>query len=200
MLFTIIVLSAMFPIIVNCMAGVKTVDPSLVRAGRIFGANEAQFYLKIIFPFTLPFIISGINQGISRGSSGCSSVSCSAAAGPDSATCWIARRPVRCADAVRLLLLLAVISVTLVQTLRWLERRVAPWRDFARLIYSTEALPHPTRVDDEAGNDCSHLLSPVRARNSLIACGCAHVRARRVNPPTPRPTPTRSTPRSTRRR
>ena len=30
------------------------------------------------------------------------------------------------------LLLLAVISVGLVQGMRWIERRAAPWRDFAR--------------------------------------------------------------------
>jgi len=36
MQLTIIVLSAVFPIMVNCMEGVKTVDPSLVRAGRVF--------------------------------------------------------------------------------------------------------------------------------------------------------------------
>jgi len=67
MQLTIIVLSAVFPIMVNCMEGVKTVDPSLVRAGRVFGTNEVQLYVKVILPFTLPFVVSGINQGIARG-------------------------------------------------------------------------------------------------------------------------------------
>jgi len=67
MQLTIIVLSAVFPIMVNCMAGVKTVDPSLLRAGRVFGTDRVQSYTKIIFPFTLPFVIAGVNQGIARG-------------------------------------------------------------------------------------------------------------------------------------
>lgn len=71
MQLTIIVLSAVFPIMVNCMAGVKTVDPSLLRAGRVFGTSRLQTYSKIIFPFTLPFVISGVNQGSLEASSGC---------------------------------------------------------------------------------------------------------------------------------
>jgi ABC-type nitrate/sulfonate/bicarbonate transport system permease component len=110
MQLTIIVLSAVFPIIINCMAGVKTVEPSLLRAGRTFGASQPQMYVKIILPYTLPFVVSGINQGIARGLVGM------LIGGLLYGT----------------LLLLAVMSVGLVQFMRWLERRVAPWREVAR--------------------------------------------------------------------
>ena len=64
---TIIVISAVFPIMINAWAGVKTTEKSLLAAARVFGANRRQLYVKVVLPYTLPFIISGIQQGIGRG-------------------------------------------------------------------------------------------------------------------------------------
>jgi ABC-type nitrate/sulfonate/bicarbonate transport system permease component len=133
MQLTIIVLSAVFPMMVNCMEGVKTVDPSLVRAGRIFGTNEAQLYVKVILPFTLPFVISGINQGIARGLVGM--LIGELLGGGGKGLGFLLDRAGDQFDAPMMyatLLLLAVMSVGLVQGMRWIERRAAPWRDFAR--------------------------------------------------------------------
>lgn len=63
----IIFLTAVFPILVNAMAGVQTVDQSLLRAGRVFGASRLHMYTKIILPSTLPFVLTGLRLGISRG-------------------------------------------------------------------------------------------------------------------------------------
>lgn len=132
MQLTIIVLSAVFPMMVNCMEGVKTVDPSLVRAGQIFGANQAQLYAKVILPFTLPFVISGINQGIARGLVGM--LIGELLGGGGKGLGFLLDRAGDQFDAPMMyatLLLLAVISVGLVQGMRWIERRAAPWRNFA---------------------------------------------------------------------
>ena len=132
MQLTIIVLSAVFPMMVNCMEGVKTVDPSLVRAGRIFGANQVQLYGKVILPFTLPFVISGINQGIARGLVGM--LIGELLGGGGQGLGFLLDRAGDQFDAPMMyatLLLLAIISVGLVQGTRWVERRAAPWRTFA---------------------------------------------------------------------
>jgi ABC-type nitrate/sulfonate/bicarbonate transport system permease component len=120
-------------LMVNCMEGVKTVDPSLVRAGRIFGTSEVQLYVKVILPFTLPFVISGINQGIARGLVGM--LIGELLGGGGQGLGFLLDRAGDQFDAPMMyatLLLLAVISVGLVQGMRWIERRAAPWRDFAR--------------------------------------------------------------------
>jgi ABC-type nitrate/sulfonate/bicarbonate transport system permease component len=133
MQLTIIVLSAVFPIMVNCMEGVKTVDPSLVRAGRVFGTSEAQLYVKVILPFTLPFVVSGINQGIARGLVGM--LIGELLGGGGKGLGFLLDRAGDQFDAPMMyatLVLLAVLSVGLVQGMRWIERRAAPWRDFSR--------------------------------------------------------------------
>ena len=129
MQLTIIVLSAVFPIMVNCMAGVKTVDPSLIRAGKVFGANRLQMYSKIILPFTLPFVVSGINQGIARGLVGM--LIGELLGGGGAGLGFLLDRAGDRFDSPMLygtLLILAVFSVGLVQSMNYLERRVAPWR------------------------------------------------------------------------
>jgi ABC-type nitrate/sulfonate/bicarbonate transport system permease component len=133
MQLTIIVLSAVFPIMVNCMAGVKTVDPSLLRAGRVFGTSRLQTYTKIILPFTLPFVISGVNQGIARGLVGM--LIGELLGGGGNGLGFLLDRAGDQFDAPMLyavLILLAVMSVGLIQSMRWLEQRAAPWRDTSR--------------------------------------------------------------------
>jgi ABC-type nitrate/sulfonate/bicarbonate transport system permease component len=129
MQLTIIVLSAVFPIMVNCMAGVKTVDPSLLRAGKVFGANRIQMYAKVILPYTLPFVIAGINQGIARGLVGM--LIGELLGGGGAGLGFLLDRAGDRFDAPMMyatLIILAVMSVGLVQSMNWLERRVAPWR------------------------------------------------------------------------
>lgn len=63
----IIVLSAVPATLVVIMEGVKTVDNSLLVAGRSFGASKAQLFIKIVVPSTVPFIATGVRMGVSRG-------------------------------------------------------------------------------------------------------------------------------------
>ena len=133
MQLTIIVLSAVFPIMVNCMEGVKTVDPSLVRAGRVFGANEVSCTSRSSCRSRCRSSSAASTRASPAGWSGCSSVSCSAAAGEGLG--FLLDRAADQFDAPMLyatLMLLAIISVGLVQGMRWIERRAAPWRDFSR--------------------------------------------------------------------
>jgi NitT/TauT family transport system permease protein len=133
MQLTIIILSAVFPIMVNCMAGVKTVEPSLLRAGEVFGASRPQIYLKVILPYTLPFVIAGVNQGIARGLVGM--LIGELLGGGGNGLGFLLDQAGEHFDSAMLyatLLLLAVMSVGLVQSMRWLEQRAAPWRDISR--------------------------------------------------------------------
>lgn len=133
MKLTIIVLSAVFPIMINSWAGVKTTDKSLLAAAKVSGARRWQLYTKVVFPFTLPFIISGIQQGIGRGLVGV--IIAEIFGGSDGLGYLIQRA----ADAFQPALLYAVLfvlvvtSLSLVQITRWLEARVAPWRKIESL-------------------------------------------------------------------
>ena len=63
----IIVLSAVPATLVVVMEGVKTVDNSLLRAARTFGASRYRLFQSVVMPSTVPFIATGIRMGVSRG-------------------------------------------------------------------------------------------------------------------------------------
>ncbi len=128
MQITIIVLSAVFPIIINAWAGVKTTDKSLLAAARVFGASRRELYIKVVLPYTLPFIISGIQQGIGRGLIG---VIIAEIFGGSSGLGYLVNRSADTFNSALMyavLFLLVVVSLSLIQITRWLEAYVAPWR------------------------------------------------------------------------
>jgi len=125
---TIIVISAVFPIMINAWAGVKTTEKSLLAAARVFGANRRQLYVKVVLPYTLPFIISGIQQGIGRGLIG---VVIAELFGGSNGLGYLVQRSAdtfNTAMNFAVLLLLIVMSLSLINFTRWLEAYVAPWR------------------------------------------------------------------------
>ncbi|MDE3074353.1 MAG: ABC transporter permease, partial [Chloroflexota bacterium] len=63
----IVFLSAVFPVLMNTMAGVQQVDPVWIKAARAFGATRRQITQKIVLPGALPAIMAGIRLGVGRG-------------------------------------------------------------------------------------------------------------------------------------
>jgi NitT/TauT family transport system permease protein len=63
----IVFLGAVFPIIFNMMTGMRTLDASLLKAARSFGATDFQIFRTLAFPSSIPFLISGLRLGAGRG-------------------------------------------------------------------------------------------------------------------------------------
>jgi NitT/TauT family transport system permease protein len=60
-----IVFSAIFPVMINTMTGVKNVDPELLAVGKSFCANERQMLRSIILPSASPYMVAGARQAFS---------------------------------------------------------------------------------------------------------------------------------------
>lgn len=63
----VVFLGALFPILVNTISGLRTLDPSLVYCARAFGATPRQILLTIGLPSAVPFILAGMRLGVGRG-------------------------------------------------------------------------------------------------------------------------------------
>jgi len=59
---TIVAFAAFFPVLLNTIAGVRTVDPLLVRAARSLGLDSLQLFRKVILPSAVPTIFTGIRM------------------------------------------------------------------------------------------------------------------------------------------
>lgn len=63
----IVFLGAVFPIIFNMMTALRTLDASIVRMARSFGAQDGQIFRTIALPASVPFLIAGLRLGAGRG-------------------------------------------------------------------------------------------------------------------------------------
>lgn len=63
----VVFLGAVFPIIVNGMSGMRTVDETLVKCARAFGASDRQVLWTVALPGSVPFLIAGMRLGAGRG-------------------------------------------------------------------------------------------------------------------------------------
>jgi ABC-type nitrate/sulfonate/bicarbonate transport system permease component len=60
-----VVISAVFPVIINTMTGVKNVTPDLLDTGHAFCASERQKLWTIVLPSSMPYIFAGARQSFS---------------------------------------------------------------------------------------------------------------------------------------
>lgn len=57
-------LGSFFPILLNTLHGVSSVDPVLERAARSLGASQRALFLEVYFPAALPHIFTGMTIGM----------------------------------------------------------------------------------------------------------------------------------------
>lgn len=125
---TLIFMAAIFPIIINTMAGVSCVDGSLMTAGKVFGARSIQRYAYIVVPHAIPYIFSGFKQGVARslaavvvsemfgGSRGIGFLMIAASKKFDSAMLFA------------MLIIIVVAALVVVRGVDFLEAKLAPWQ------------------------------------------------------------------------
>lgn len=123
----IIFLMAVFPIAINTMDGVRGVDPSLVRAARVFGARRLTVFFKVQLWAALPLILTGIRMGVARAMVGI--VIGEFIGGSQGLGYLIFRRSADfdLAAALAVTLLLVVIANLLMALVSLVRRLVAPW-------------------------------------------------------------------------
>ncbi|MGH2380242.1 MAG: ABC transporter permease [Candidatus Limnocylindria bacterium] len=60
----LVFLLGVFPIALNTIEGVRTVDPSLLKAARVFGLRGVGLARKLILPATFPFVLVGLKRAV----------------------------------------------------------------------------------------------------------------------------------------
>jgi NitT/TauT family transport system permease protein len=62
--FFLISLGGFFPVLMNTIAGVRSVDAIYLRAARNLGAGEWTLFSRIMVPAAMPYILTGVRVGI----------------------------------------------------------------------------------------------------------------------------------------
>jgi len=56
----LVALGVFFPVYLNTLHGIRSVDPQLIEMGRVYGMSDAELFRRVIFPGALPSIFVGI--------------------------------------------------------------------------------------------------------------------------------------------
>lgn len=60
----IIFLSSVFPILVNTITGVRTIDRDFIKVARSFGATDRQLFKTVALPSSVPNLLTGLRLGL----------------------------------------------------------------------------------------------------------------------------------------
>jgi taurine transport system permease protein len=63
----VIVYTVLFPVVLNTVLGIRSVNPDLARAARSLGASPARVIWEVMLPGALPNIMTGLRNGLGYG-------------------------------------------------------------------------------------------------------------------------------------
>jgi ABC-type nitrate/sulfonate/bicarbonate transport system permease component len=124
----ITLLAAFFAVLLNTFAGVRSVDRSLIRAALSLGASRRILIVRVVLPATLPSIFTGIRiaLGVSWGSIVAGELVAATSGLGFMITFY---REVLRTDLILVgMVSIAVAGLLMDRALRWLERKLLPWR------------------------------------------------------------------------
>jgi sulfonate transport system permease protein len=125
----IVFLFMVFPILLNTYQGVKDVDRNLQEVARSFCSSEGQLWRHLIIPSAIPFIVVGVRLAIGRGLVGM------IIAEFYTSVTGLGYMIVRYANALETdklfvpIVVVMVLGVGLMSLAKWVEGRIAPWRN-----------------------------------------------------------------------
>ena len=123
----LVVISGIFPMIINTMAGVKAVDPEYIDGGRAFTASEMQIMRTIIIPGTLPFIFAGLRIAFSSAWVGVILAEMTAVITGVGGLILVFANRFRTADLFVPILAIMVVAVLIQWSMAKLMIRLTPW-------------------------------------------------------------------------
>jgi len=59
----VVAYGAMFPILINTVHGVRSIENSLIRAARALGASNRQIFYLVVLPAAVPSVVTGLRLG-----------------------------------------------------------------------------------------------------------------------------------------
>jgi ABC-type nitrate/sulfonate/bicarbonate transport system permease component len=124
----IVSLSAVFPILVNTMAGVRQLDPQWTRAVTAFGGSRLMAFRLVAIQGSLPEILLGIRLGIGRGLIGIIVAEMYASSQGIGSLLNAYSHAVRIPELFVVVIVIGTFGFAVVQGTRTLEDRAAAWR------------------------------------------------------------------------
>jgi sulfonate transport system permease protein len=124
----VVFLFSFFEIFFTVRNGVRTIDAEYVEVSRAYCVSERTMLQKVVLPAAVPFIVTGLRLGLLHGMVGVVLAGFFLENNGIGGLIFDAGTNFRVPALFAALLTVMLVGVLINQTLRTLERRVAPWR------------------------------------------------------------------------
>lgn len=128
----IIFLSSVFPILVNTITGVRTIDRDFIKVARSFGASDAQLFLTVALPSSVPLLLTGLRLGLGHALIGIVVGEMYGASAGIGYMMSVAGAMFQTDRVMVGIIIVAGAGMALTQALRMIEKRFESWRVDAR--------------------------------------------------------------------
>lgn len=132
----LVVLFAIPMVIVNCRAGVRQVDPTLIEMAQSFGATERSVWWRILLPGAMPAVMTGIRIGLSRSLTAMVVIELLLVAVGLGGLIINFRGQFNAEGLYAVVVFVVFEALVLITVARWLERRLVPWASEGALSQS----------------------------------------------------------------
>ena len=128
----IIFLAVFFPVLINTIAGIRSVDVHMVRAARSLGANERAILFRIAWNAALPQIFTGLRVGFGIGWMALVAAEITGAQSGLGFLMWSSRDFLRTDIIITTMIAIGVLGLAFDQLLQATMRIALPWWREAR--------------------------------------------------------------------
>jgi ABC-type nitrate/sulfonate/bicarbonate transport system permease component len=128
----IVFLGAIFPILVNTITGVRTIDADFIKVARSFGASDRQLFLTVALPSSVPLLLSGLRLGLGHALIGIVVGEMYGAAHGVGFLITVAGARFQTDKVMVGIIIIALAGIVMTELLRAVERRFERWRPNSR--------------------------------------------------------------------
>jgi NitT/TauT family transport system permease protein len=128
----IVFLGAIFPILVNTITGVRTLDANFIRVARSFGSNDWQLFLTVALPSSVPLLLSGLRLGLGHALIGIVVAEMYGATHGLGFLISVAGARFQTDKVMVGIIIIALAGILMTAVLRMIERRFESWRPDTR--------------------------------------------------------------------
>lgn len=123
---------SVFIVIINTFTGVKNLSQSVIDIGAAFGASERQIFWKVVLPAALPFIMTGLRLAVGR------AILAMIVAEFFTSIVGLGGMIVKYGNFFQTakmfvpIIVVSLLGVGFVELIKYIERKLAPWKETER--------------------------------------------------------------------
>jgi ABC-type nitrate/sulfonate/bicarbonate transport system permease component len=124
----IVALGAFFPVLVNCVAGVASIEPIYFDVARNYGSGKLKTFARVVLPGSLPMALAGLRLALGMSLLLTVVVEMSIATKGLGAMLWLSWQTFRIEKIYVAIVIIAILGLLLNWLLGLAGKRLAPWR------------------------------------------------------------------------